>query len=191
MGIRAGGMGIGGRALRSSVRSVSVLPLLLLTFGPPHHVKRPAASIDAAVLLAVDARIDAAHLATVDDALHFALDATAERLHFGLAHRTSLVFAEEREGNCIEYTHLFAAFFERARTRAHLDARAFVVHSDDARVLGTRLAAPGLNDHDWSLVVARTPAGERKLFVDPTLYDAGMGWDIASNVTGEVAAPRE
>jgi hypothetical protein len=183
------GMVIGDAVLHTGVHLPAFATLLLLTFGPPHHVKRPAASIDAAILRAVDARIDAARLATADDVLHFALDATAERLHFGLAHRTSLVFAEEREGNCIEYAHLFAALFERARTRAHVDARAFVVHSDDARVLGTRFAPPGLNDHDWSLVVAHTPAGERRLFVDPTLYDAGMGWDIASSVSGAVRVP--
>jgi hypothetical protein len=36
----------------------------------------------------------------------------------------------------------------------------------------------------------RTAEGERRLFVDPTLYDAGMGWDISGNVTGEVRLPR-
>jgi hypothetical protein len=184
-------MAIGARALSPGVRLLAALPLLLFTFGPPHHVKRSAASIDAAVLRTIDARIDAGRLTTVDDVLRFALEETATRLHFGLAHRTSLVFASEREGNCIEYAHLFAALFDRARTRAHVaaDARAFVVHSDDARVMGGRLGAPGLDDHDWSLVVVRTPAGERRLFVDPTLYDAGMGWDIASSVTGDVRTP--
>lgn len=189
MGIADPGMGVRAGALRPGVHPSALLPLLVLTFGPPHHVKRPAASIDAAVLSTLDARIDAAHLATAADVLRFALDATAARLHFGLAHRTSLAFGPEREGNCIEYAHLFAAVFERARARAHVDARAFVVHSDDARVLGERLGAPGLDDHDWALVVVRGAAGETKLYVDPTLYDAGLGWDIAGSVTGEVRPP--
>jgi hypothetical protein len=171
------------------VDPMATVAALLLSFGPPHHVQRPAAAIDPAVTAAIDAQIDAAHLANADQVLRFALDATASRLHFGLAHRTSLAFGPEREGNCIEYAHLFAAVFERARTRSRVDARAFVVHSDDARVMGERLAAPGLNDHDWSLVVVHGPAGDRKLFVDPTLYDAGLGWDIAGSVTGEVRAP--
>lgn len=122
--------------------------------------------------------------------LRFALDATGRRLHFGLGHRTSLAFDEtEREGNCIEYAHLFGTVFERAAARVHLDARAFVVHSDDARVVGGKLGLPGFGDHDWSLVVVRTAAGERRLFVDPTLYDAGLGWDIAGSVRGDVPVP--
>jgi hypothetical protein len=169
-----------------------VVSALLFSFGPPHHVKPSAAAIDPAVMHAIDTQIDAARLSNVDAVLRFALDATASRLHFGLAHRTSLAFtADEREGNCIEYAHLFAAIFERARARAGIpeQARAFVVHSDDARVMGKHLAAPGLNDHDWSLVVVHAPAGDRKLYVDATLYDAGLGWDIAGGVTGEVHAP--
>jgi hypothetical protein len=163
---------------------------LWLSFGPPHHVKRPAATIDAAFVRDLDAQVDAAHLATAADLQRFALDATAARLHFGLGHPTSLVFgAAEREGNCIEYAHLFATIFEHARARAHVDAHAYVVHSDDARVLGERLGAPGLADHDWSLVVVRTAGGVKKRYVDPTLYDAGMGWDIGGSVTGDVPAP--
>jgi hypothetical protein len=100
------------------MHAMAIPVLLVLTFGPPHHVKRPAAVIDGAALRTLDAQIDAAHLAGADQALRFALDATAARLHFGLAHRTSLAFGAEREGNCIEYAHLFAAIFERARTRA-------------------------------------------------------------------------
>jgi hypothetical protein len=140
----------------------------------------------------IAADLDAVNPRTVDDALRFALDATARRLRFGLRHRTSLSFAltpEEREGNCIEYAHMFAAVFERASARAHVDARAFVVHSDDARVAGEKLGAPGLGDHDWSLVVVRTATGTRRLFVDPTLYDAGLGWDIAASVSGDVPVP--
>jgi hypothetical protein len=152
-------------------------------------VKRSAAAIEPAVLRAFDARVDAAHVTGADEVLALALDATAARLHFGLGHRTSLAFGAEREGNCVEYAHLFAALFERARARAHVGARAFVVHSDDARLLGERLDGRGLGEHDWNLVVVSTAAGDKQLFVDPTLYDAGLGWDIATSVTGDVRAP--
>jgi hypothetical protein len=173
----------------TNVLSLAGAPLLLLSFGPPHHVKHPAAKIDVEVLHALDAEIDAAHLTDAAGVLRFALDATAARLHFGLAHRTSFAFGPEREGNCIEYAHLFAALFDRAKARAHVDARAFVVHSDDARIFGERLSTPGLNDHDWCIVVTHTAAGDRRLFVDPSLYDAGFGWDISASVTGDVATP--
>jgi hypothetical protein len=172
------------------VRLLVAASLLVLSFGPPHHVRTPAATMAPRLERRIEAELAAANPSSADDALHFALDATARRLHFGLAHRTSLQFDEpEREGNCIEYAHLFAALFARASARAHVDARALVVHSDDARVLGEKLGAGGLGDHDWSLVVVRTPAGERRLFVDPTLYDAGLGWDIAGSVTGAVPVP--
>jgi hypothetical protein len=44
------------------------------------------------------------------------------------------------------------------------------------------LRDPAWRDHDWVLVVARTPSGERRLFVDPTLHDMGLGWDISASV---------
>jgi hypothetical protein len=171
------------------VRLFAATPLLLLSFGPPHHVKLPAATLDRELAQAIDARVDAAQPRAAEHVLQLALDATAARLHFGLGHRTNLAFGAEREGNCIEYAHLFATVFERARARARVEARAYVVHSDDARVLGERLGAPGLGDHDWNLVVVRTAEGARTLFVDPTLYDAGMGWDIRGSVAGDVRPP--
>jgi hypothetical protein len=172
------------------VRALAAASLVLLSFGPPHHARRSAATMAPALERRIDADLAAANPRTVDDTLRLALDATGRRLHFGLGHRTSLAFDDtEREANCIEYAHLFAAVFERASARVHLDARAFVVHSDDARVAGEKLAGRGLGDHDWSLVVVHTGAGDRRLFVDPTLYDAGLGWDIAGSVTGDVVLP--
>jgi hypothetical protein len=163
---------------------------MLLSFGPPHHVRAPAATMTAALARRIDAELTAAVPSSVDAALRVALDATARRLHFGLQHVTNLSFDEtEREGNCIEYAHLFAAIFERAAARAHLDAHAFVVHSDDARVFGERLGARGLGDHDWDIVVEHTADGDHRLFVDPTLYDAGIGWDIEPAVRGTVTTP--
>ena len=101
-----------------------------------------------------------------------------------MQHRTSATFdVAEREGNCIEYAELFAAIFNRER--GSIDARAWVVHSAEARVLGQRLDDPKYRDHDWALVVA----GERRLFVDPTLFDEGFGWDISRAVIGPVTTP--
>jgi len=117
-----------------------------------------------------------------------ALDATAAQLHFGLQHRTSASFdVAEREGNCIEYAELFAAIFNREK--GALDARAYAVHSAEARVFGQQLRDPKYRDHDWALVVVHGSAGARRLFVDPTLYDEGLGWDISRAVVGPVTAP--
>jgi hypothetical protein len=149
-----------------------------VTFLAPHVARPPAATLDP----------DFARAA--GDLVRFALHETGDALHFGLAHPTRLAFdAHEREGNCIEYAHLFARVFDRAAAAHHVDARAYVVHSA-ARVFGRRLDVPGFDDHDWVLVVshARGP-GAAKLFVDPTLADADLDWDIARSVVGEVRVP--
>ena len=113
---------------------------------------------------------------------------TGTNLHFGLEHKTTLRFGrKEREGNCVEYAHLFATVFNRAAGRKQVAARAYVVRSD-ARVLGVTLPGRGLSDHDWVLVVP-TSARPEKLFIDPTLHDFGLDWDISRSVSGEVRVP--
>jgi hypothetical protein len=123
---------------------------------------------------------------------------TDESLFFGLDHRTTLTFTVgEREGNCIEYAHLFAHVFNQAAKRAGLRATASVIHSADARVLGQKLPFRGFEDHDWVLIEDRsssTPSpaagssreARRLLYVDPALNDAWLGWDISSIVHGPV-----
>ena len=159
-----------------------------VTFQAPHAARFPAASLDEALARSVDARITAATITSTAELLRFALDVAASDLRFGLAHPTSLRFGvTEREGNCIEYAHLFATVFNRAAARKHVAARAWVVHSD-ARVLGQKLPVRGWGDHDWALVVPGDPR-EKRLFVDPTFYDFGLDWDITSKVSGVVKIP--
>ena len=189
------------RRLRASLLLVAVLGALLVaparptlaqlpvTFHPPHTVRASAATLAPELARVVDERIREAAPDSLDAALHLALDVAGQKLHFGLDHRTTLAFgAKEREGNCIEYAHLFAVVFDRAARQRGIAARAYVVHSADARVLGEKLAARGLGDHDWVLVVG-TAGPPRRLFVDPTFFDFGLGWDITSSVTGDVRAP--
>jgi len=162
--------------------------LLPVTFHAPHAARASGAALDDALSRSVDARIEAAGLGTVEEVLELGLSATARDLHFGLAHTTTLRFGTtDREANCIEYAHLFAAIFNRAAARKHVAARAWVVHSE-ARVLGQKLPMRGLDDHDWVLVVPADPK-EKRRFVDPTFYDLGLGWDITSNVSGAVKTP--
>ncbi len=159
----------------------------LFTFRAPHGVRAPAARLDPALAKDIDARAQAANVAGPDELVAFALGATSRALHFGLSHRTRLTFdGVEREGNCVEYAELFASIVNREQRSGAL--RAWVVRSD-AEILGETANSPAWKDHDWVLVVAHTPDGTRRLYVDPTLYDMGLGWDIAGAVVGDVRIP--
>jgi hypothetical protein len=185
-----------GRGARAGIGIVAVAGAALLgrdavaqvvTFETPHAVRAPSASLEPAMAKALDALATQAKLATVDELIGFSLRATGKALHFGLAHKTDLAFdGKEREGNCVEYAELFATVFNRER--GSIDARAWVVRSD-ARFLGQTMSQPALKDHDWVLLVVRTPTGAKRLYVDATLDDIGLGWDISRAVHGEVRAP--
>ena len=161
-----------------------LLALTFVTLHAPHVARAPRAVMDAELTRSVDAATAKDAAALSESMLAF----TDAHLHFGLAHRTSLKFSNaDREGNCIEYAELFAAAFNRAANRLHIAERAWVMHSD-ARVLGGHIGQPGLDDHDWVLVVPTSGAGPRKL-IDPTFHDMGLDADIASIVKGDVRVP--
>jgi hypothetical protein len=161
---------------------------LPVTFQPPHVARVAAATLEEDYSRSVDTRIKEAQIGSVAELVRFSLGVTGADLHFGLEHKTTLEFGtKEREGNCVEYAHLFATVFNRAAERKEIAARAFVIRSD-ARVFGWKLPGRGLSDHDWVLVVP-TPARAQRLFVDPTLYDFGLDWDISRSVSGDVRAP--
>jgi hypothetical protein len=160
---------------------------LVVTFEAPHVARAPAAALDAEYARAIDARIREAKVASLEELIQLSLDVSGAGLRFGLGHKTTLTFGtREREGNCIEYAHLFASVFNRGAERRHISARAYVIHSD-ARVLGQKLPMHGLDDHDWVLVVPTDPKAKR-LFIDPTLHDIGLDWNIARSVSGDVRA---
>lgn len=153
---------------------------------PPHVAKKSAASVDPKLVAEIDAQAAKSAPKTVDDVLRRSLEISDAHLHFGLQHPTLLSFgAGEREANCIEYAHLYAFTFDRIASKAGVKARAFVVHSAKARVFGMKIPMKGWEDHDWVLV----DAGSSRRFVDPTLHDAGLGWNIESNVKGTVTVP--
>lgn len=160
----------------------------LVTFQAPHRARVAAATLEPDLARTIDERLEAADVTSVGQLLHLSLDVTDSELHFGLDHKTTLRFGKkEREGNCVEYAHLFATVFNRGAERKHLAARAYVVRSD-ARVLGKRLSSPAFVDHDWVLIVPGV-AGAKRSFVDPTLHDLGLDWDIARSVAGDVRPP--
>ncbi|MCL2448758.1 MAG: hypothetical protein FWD17_07425 [Polyangiaceae bacterium] len=156
----------------------------MLAFREPYTVLEPRATVDGDLASLVRARAGTSRTATVEDAIHDALDLTSKALFFGLGHRTHLDFGgRAREGNCIEYAHLFAHIFNALRN--DLGARAYVVHSADARALGLSLPWPALREHDFAMVTSDMPRATQ-IFVDPALYDAGLGWNISRAVTGKV-----
>jgi hypothetical protein len=172
----------------------AALPHFAFELLAPHTARRSAASLDDPLRRAIDDGLARKEPATVDQALDFALSVTDQLLYFGLSHSTSQSFsAAPREGNCIEYAHLFAKVFDKAAAKKGLSARAFVVHSEKARLFGQKMPMKGWEDHDW--VVIEDKSGDekgapRRLYVDPTLHDAGLGWDIEANVKGQINLPR-
>ena len=171
--------------------AAAALPRFAFELLAPHTARRSSAALDAELRKAIDAALAKSTPTSVDTALDFSLSVSDKLLHFGLNHQTSTSFvAAEREGNCIEYAQLMAKVFEKAAAKGGFKARAFVIHSDKARVFGQKVPFPGWDDHDWVLIEDRTGSGDpRRLYVDPTLHDAGLGWDISSNVKGEIKLP--
>lgn len=169
--------------------ATAAIPHFAVEFLAPHVVKRGAAVLDKPLDRAVDTALGKTEIKTVQEAMDFALSASDKLLHFGLEHPTSMSFsATEREGNCIEYANLFARVFDKAAQKGGLTARAYSVHSAKVRVFGRALPMRGWGDHDWVLIQDGTGDDAQRWYVDPTLHDAGLGWDISANVRGPVSA---
>jgi hypothetical protein len=178
--------------LLCATAAAAALPHFAVELYAPHTARRSRATLEDGLKRAVDAGLLSASPATATEALDYSLSVTDKLLYFGLSHPTRLSFvAAAREANCIEYAELFAHVFDRAAQKARLKARAYVIHSDKARVFGQTLPFRGWEDHDWVLIEDRTGPGDvRRLYVDPSLHDAGLGWDISSNVKGEIRLPQ-
>jgi len=166
----------------------AALPHFAFELLGPHVARRSTAVLDEPLKRAVDTAVAATELTSVESAMDFALSATDKLLHFGLEHPTSASFTVvEREGNCIEYANLFARVFDKAAGKAGLTARAYPVHSGKAQVFGRALPFRGWEDHDWVLIQDGAGEDAHRWYVDPTLHDAGLGWDISANVRGPVS----
>ena len=172
--------------------SAAALPHFAVELLAPHAVKRSAAVLDKPLERAVDVALAKTEIKTVEDAMDFALSASDKLLRFGLEHPTRMSFtAAEREGNCIEYANLFALVFDKAAAKGGLEARAYAVHSAKARLFGRAIPMRGWDDHDWALIQDGSGDEARRWYVDPTLHDAWLGWDIAANVRGPVSVEIE
>ena len=174
--------------------AAAALPHYAFELLGPHAARRSQAKLDEDFARLIETALDKSKPDNVDAALDFSLSATDKFLHFGLSHPTSRSFTTTpREGNCIEYAELFARIFERAVKGAHLDAKAYVVHSDKARAFGQKVPFRGWGDHDWVLIEDRSAGPQeevRRLHVGTTLHDMPRGGDISTNVKGAVTLPR-
>lgn len=172
--------------------AVHGFPRLMLELHPPHTASASRASIDKALAQEIAGELSQAPPQDADGALKTALRLTGRHLHFGLSHKTQLSFSNtEREANCIEYAHLFTKIFSLAAKAAGLSFKVYAVHSAHANVLGARLPMPGWQDHDWVLIELSPGGAESKrLYVDPTLHDAGLGWNIEESVKGTIVLPK-
>lgn len=158
----------------------------VVRFGPPHTMLADPALLDGNLRQQLEYELATERPSTSDAVRGFALRFTSERLRFGLLHQTSLTFdLAEREANCVEYTYLFVAVFNRAAEHAGLPTRAHRIRSGTPRVLGLKLPGKAFADHDWALIVGG--ASRRTEYLDPTLYDVGLGADIEGNVDGPPA----
>jgi hypothetical protein len=184
-------MGVLAVVLLFATAAGAALPRFAFQLLPPHTAKRSSAVLERPLERAVDATLAKAAPDSVESAMDVSLSVSDKILHFGLDHPQSLSFAAaSREGNCVEYAHLFARVFDRAAARAKLDARAYVVHSGKAEVLGHKLPFRGFEDHDWVLIQEGSGDDARRWYVDPTMHDAGLGWDVSASVRGTVKLPQ-
>lgn len=176
-------------ALGSAVHS---FPALLLQLLPPHRAEPSRASLDSAFSGSIHQALQEKTPQNADEALRFALSKTGEHLHFGLHHKTQFSFSQtEREANCIEYAHLFAKIYAMAAKAAGISFRVYAVHSAHANIMGARVPMPGWQDHDWVLIELSpgTPEAKR-LYIDPTLHDAGLNYNLQGSVKGTVVLPK-
>jgi hypothetical protein len=177
-----------GAALAVALLGREAVAQTLVAFGAPHAVRAPGATLDAGFAQRLDEQATAAKVSTPEGLVSFALNVTAGALHFGLGHSTRLQFGgEDRVANCVEYAELLASIINREHRE--VDAHAWVVRSA-AMIGGTVSSDPAWKDHDWVLVSVRTPGAVRSLYVDPTFFDMGLGWDISGAVRGTVRPPR-
>src|SRR5262245_59708439 len=131
------GLGVLAIILLFATAAGAALPRYAFEFLPRHTAKKSAAVLDDTLGKAIDAALAKTEIASVEGAMDFALSVSDKVFHFGLEHPISLAFtAAEREGNCIEYAHLFAKVFDKAAQKGGLTARAYVVHSAKAQMFG-------------------------------------------------------
>jgi hypothetical protein len=151
-----------------------------LSLRPPHRLVPLRAVLLGAVPADLDAASFAGNVHTTESAIAVALAETRKVLWLDpRSHQSDFRFdGRERGAHCEEYAQLFAAALEHVARLRKLPARASVMRSE-ARLFGVALPWRGWRTHDWVRVQAD---GGRTWDVDPTLDDAGLGWDVSGDV---------
>jgi hypothetical protein len=148
-----------------------------------HSVVGASGPLDAPKAAALTAHLEADRPLNRDEALVSALAFTDKSLTFSLDHPTSFTFGTSvRPANCAEYSYLFAAAFDAAAKVAGSTARAYRVHSADARIVGERIPFRGFGDRDWVLIF--DPADRARMYIDPAFHDYFLAASLSQNVKG-------
>ena len=123
--------------------------------------------------------------ADVRDVIALALEFTANHFWFGLGHRTRRRYDEQpRQGNCVEYSHLFAQSVEVLGHLHGYDLKATPVRSE-AQLFGHVIPMRGWRTHDW----VRVRHGAHTYDVDAAFHDYWLGWDVSPSVRQRSALP--
>lgn len=176
----------------------------LLTLGPPHRVYEVRGKLTEDLAGRILSHPDANTIHGLDDLIRFSLQRTSELLHPGLDHPFSLVFANPREGHCLEYSHLFGTIFNLLAIKKGIDHRALVVRSSDPRFVGRAIPLAGFESHDFVMIKAgqsgprgRSPGAagsefalyledsnlaNHALFIDAMFYDVFYIYDIRHSI---------
>jgi hypothetical protein len=158
-----------------------------MSLRPPHRIQPERAILTRALQREVVSEASGANAADIGAAVGLALSMTARKLRFSLRHTTSYRFdTSERPAHCGEYAQLYVSVLQRVLSVSGLRASVLAIRSD-ARAAGRALPWRQWRDHDWVLVVESGTA--RRWFVDPSLHDMGLGWDVADNVSGKDLLP--
>lgn len=149
-----------------------------------HTTRSPMANLSHELQVAIQQATEGKTPGDLHSVIALSNQVTGRYLHFGLSHPTRLHFdIKPREGNCIEYSTLFASVFNQLARWAKLQGVASLVHSDEARIFGKRLPWRGWGDHDWVVIEGK---GTPPQYVDPTFADYWLGWNLDGNVEGNV-----
>lgn len=156
-----------------------------MRLGGPHELLSYQASLSASLERRVDRLATARSIEHPRQGIDLALELTSQSLRFSPEFDELWEFdVSERAANQAAYSQLFSAIFNRIAEGRSIKARAWVVQSKSPRVFGLPIPHAAFKQHDWVIVQPTEGTAAESWFVDPTLHDALLGWNIEGNVTG-------
>lgn len=157
------------------------------TLGGGHVLRQPQATLSGPL----QTRIDEIHTermpSSAEEVRDLALRITAQLARFSLGHAEGRHFTlQPRAANCRELADLYGTVFNRIAERRQVAARALVVRSHDPRVFGFQIPHRSFRDHDWVLVQPAGATPSESWYVDPSLNEVWLDWNVEGNVRGSL-----